>query len=635
MSIQRRLDPRALSQPAIHILEAEAAAIGSKFGGSPSDILACLDRLVATFPFDAAGPEDGFVDRLCLPPFRALSDAARVLGGPKAVELFSREDLKLIDLRVGAAQQLVDPDVPAYALKELASHVRDFCDFQREHSGFIIQTGLPPRHFKQCPWLHAHLGRSYDTRATRSPYCPHQFGSTEESLPPYEWSPACDQVAFSLSEIEVRSYEEAGMLGGLHIRDAEGLEYGREQWFETRLRILALLADATQMTSPASLTRECLNEITSAYTPEDVAFLHRMDQWYFGGQIRLGSGEALDHKMAPGGLANLLEVLGRFQMELSLLTFTGLRQWLAIAWPDFDNEGPLIPRELLYFKMIERCGWVEANREIDEWQARIRRENAAWQSFDEDVMRQLLANCQPPVDVRVHLGHTDVLSMPQHHAEDCQTRIETGTTLQALDLSRPTFRRDGDSWTIVFDENWTPRPDSEGLRHIEFLLRNPGQSFTGLDLCTIRRVHRAPNTVKLMDLVEDLQGMSLDADSTQREDKDQLDRFIKCIKELEQRVKAGEDSTGSLAEDLKDVKDYFRETFGTSPEYLVISGKKTLIERTFIRRTKKDRDSARNAINRAIEGLVKLPSLMAHLHKSLKVGPEFSYAPTTPVNWDF
>ena len=49
----------------------------------------------------------------------------------------------------------------------------------------------------------------------------------------------------------------------------------------------------------------------------------------------------------------------------------------------------------------------------------------------------------------------------------------------------PVFRREGDYWTIVYDAAVVRLRDAKGLRYLEPLLRQPGQSFHVAELARL------------------------------------------------------------------------------------------------------------------------------------------------------
>jgi hypothetical protein len=80
------------------------------------------------------------------------------------------------------------------------------------------------------------------------------------------------------------------------------------------------------------------------------------------------------------------------------------------------------------------------------------------------------------------------LELP-HHAERAAAR-----TTASPQVARNVFRREGDVWTIGFDERALRLKDTKGLRYLARLIGHPGQEYHVIDLAGAADVHQAEVT---------------------------------------------------------------------------------------------------------------------------------------------
>jgi hypothetical protein len=105
--------------------------------------------------------------------------------------------------------------------------------------------------------------------------------------------------------------------------DAERLERDRPRLFGLKLELVRMLARAAaDPGQPQQLWRACIDRLATQLTKNDMEFYLGMDHVYLGDDVQLGVGDCWSPKWSPGGLTNLLHVVGRCEVELVIGTFT-------------------------------------------------------------------------------------------------------------------------------------------------------------------------------------------------------------------------------------------------------------------------------------------------------------------------
>ena len=267
-------------------------------------------------------------------PFTLLTDAWESLPADKAFQLLESEDLKTLARRLWAVEYLSDEGVPLYSLPELEHHLDVFIKHLERDRKHLIKTGLPQHCFRPCRWLYLQLGRLYDVKATGSPW-PHDEIMRKRKgmpkMPAYNWVKHVPHKGFLGIEstgFEHCAYEEADLLRDMDSENAQRLEASRARLFDLRIKVLRELHDAVSREDCSQLWKKCLKLLTDTVLGDEADFLLGMDRSYIGVDARSDGAAEASPKMIPGGLTNLLEVIGQCEKEIAIGTLANTRQQL-------------------------------------------------------------------------------------------------------------------------------------------------------------------------------------------------------------------------------------------------------------------------------------------------------------------
>jgi hypothetical protein len=632
--------------------------------------------LVIEFAEDVANRPDELVQAMGRFPLSLFDDTRKYLGFKRAVALIEHGDVQDLAQRIQLTEHLFSDSTPFYQLSELAKHVNDFAEFLKTHQRYLIATGLPPYCFRPCRWLYVHLGRLYDTRTTESPYPYDEFRrSGNQDRDPYQWvraqrkmQPApnssrtskrsrrvfsavpdecvsqvlCTLRAASSLRVPCR-YEDADLLGRMKKDDAERIERERSRMFDLKLRIVELLAKAAKSGNANGLRKTCLDALTHAFRADEVEFYFRMDDYYIGANSIRGVEFSPSAEWSPGGLTNILEVLGHCEAELTHKMYDEARR--SIPKAVFKRLAAANQhRTWRYLDVVDSPRRREFDVMIDTLLAKA----VTTQGFRAEFLKWLKDSLGRDFKVLVPIEmlprHAEPLRhLIQDQANVMQEKRERGDFVIGLPNGRNIFRRDGNSWTIQFEGKIIPKPDADGWFYIAQLLRCPKRVLSAFDL---RELHVAwgadPTGWLRSNRVQELlaaegqeaadrpDALHLQAkDSGDLIDKAGRKKFKKELSELTKRheyaLQQGDEGAATeFAEEIKQIKSFMRE--GTRP-----SRKRVMLSDE----NKKANDAVRNAIERVLGDLADAHSeLSEHFRKYLKYGGTYCYFPQPSVEWD-
>ncbi|HMO87227.1 MAG TPA: hypothetical protein PKC18_20140, partial [Lacipirellulaceae bacterium] len=485
---------------------------------------------------------------------------------------------------------------PLLSRDELAIRLEEFAAFLQEHRDHLVQTGLPPRKFGACPWLHVQLGRLYDTRATESPY------SVNEILP----DRTGDELAYLFirrppgfhthEDYEFVPYEDADFWPGLAPEDAGRLEDLRPLAFQATLEVVQYLA---QQPDPAVAADAALEKPLSQLGQENFEFLRRMDQWYLGADTRPGSAAMANPQWSPGGISNILEVVGRYVAAHRIGAFHHASLELGpLLRAARDAESEDVTGPAGYFSLLLMTGEAsELNGALDRFVSEQREEKQFWAQFN----------------AQIDAGATNLAAPPE-----AAPGMESSPS--------PRFSRSGGTWTISYGGGTHAANDRVGYFYLSVLLGKPKEPFEAAEL---RRLHRATQIVgrARSGNPEDLGEGSSDLGEVLDEEgqNSYQARITRLRQESETAKRRGQvamrrEHDGEIAQ-IESALAKSRTPRG-APRRLADPAKR-------------DWDAVKNAIDRAVEKIQGFnPALHLHLQVSLKFAkPWISYAPDPPVEW--
>src|SRR5262245_18429061 len=168
--MSRRPSPSTAANPIDELSRGAASELCERFDWPKtweSRVARVLGRIARTFlSSDDAGEVDG---EIRLYAYGLVRDGVLALSTKKALDIFERQDLRVLIRRIRAVDYLLGEFTPFYTLDELANHLDRFGMFLEQHEDVLRRTGLPFDSFRWCSWLDAHLGRLYDTRVVHPP----------------------------------------------------------------------------------------------------------------------------------------------------------------------------------------------------------------------------------------------------------------------------------------------------------------------------------------------------------------------------------------------------------------------------------------------------------------------------------
>jgi hypothetical protein len=489
-----------LPRPARILLNNEAEQLADRFGVEAALVQSGLLALAKGQDPNLVFDHEAFPTALRNFPFTLITDVLESLPRNEAVRIIREENLPQLASHVSLTDYLADEDVPFFSLAEMAEHVRTFAEFIVKHKKFIVATGLPPRYFRRCRWLYVQLGRLYDTRITGSPY-PHDelfSGSKRKPEPqPYDW------WRTSESGMVECSFEEAGIRHRIAPTDAERIEWNRQQLFNIKLRVLELLKDALDRRRAEDLLAKCVSEVTTALTSDQIEFYCRMDQLYLGASAIDGVDERPSAQNSPGGLANLLQVIGHVEAEIRIGMLSRTKEAMpptlvqalreqAVQVDEIQlNNQDLCPWR--YLRLMSRRDLDKLDSALDEMLKRAKWERAFWQDFQSRVRESLQPQTPVPMLIQLDPRCANLISpLVQDYADTLAKRRAEGETLVPPAPRGPVFRMVGDSWNIRYGEGALfAMEDAVGLHYIAHLLGHRGQRFPVEELRSIQTARMA------------------------------------------------------------------------------------------------------------------------------------------------
>ncbi|HTQ37818.1 MAG TPA: hypothetical protein VMJ32_02250 [Pirellulales bacterium] len=463
------------------------------------DIFRCLERLVGTFAPRTILDPNLFLPAMQTFPFSLLAAALEALPADAAFQLLHKADLPELAGRVKMLVYLLDDKTPFYSLDELAAELGQFREFLQQHRDFLVQTGLPPMTFKGSRWLYEELGRVYDTRCTGSPWPIDEFADEAIALKmdPCEWirwkkrtgttlgqaggdvrgltveehkdlpSPEIDsrkqdasgefsdqQRKLFLADLFTEgkdpvkcSYAKADFLNGMRAEDAIRLEACRATVHALKLETLDQLVQATRDRRADEIWQNFVPVLKKSIPHDELEFLLSMDRFYLGADVRVKRVVTENPEMIPGGLSNLINVVGHVEKEICIGTLNKTKHLWDTSLPkDAVAQHPgEYPAAAHYFKAYRRPTHRQLDAILDEARRLGEQEASFWQDFAERVRKALGPECRIPVTAYVKLE--DALTIAPRLQEIADKLSQAGGEAQPDGAQNPFDPRD----KVIYD----------------------------------------------------------------------------------------------------------------------------------------------------------------------------------------
>jgi len=639
----------------VQVLRDHAGDLAERYGVAAAEVDQGLQRLAKTFLGERADDAVVLDDTLRRQPLTLMADALDLMPGPEAVQLILNADLIDLDRRVRTVAWLASPDTPLYSHGELGhtlSALAADLHADREH---LVKTGLPSRPYMGSPWLYHKLGRLYPTReATSFVSYAERFSNPRPGVPPYTWLQTPHRDVNLGSDIRECEYEQADFLPGLTAADGLRVEADRARLLDLKLRLLRRLAQSLANGQVGSSWTDVLAILTGTFTAMDVEFYAGLDGH---GLPELGDPTTAGDPRSPGGLTALLEVAGHIEQELTVGTLAAARDALTLRTQallrDMIQGGPdrdgVLP-ERLYLAVFGSPERANLDAAIDAVATRLDQAEAFWAEYRGRVNAAVRRAFRVHIVVPVALAHAETIGpVLQSYAAQAGLALDSGHWMTSPPAGMNVFRRDGQSWTIIFNGKVVGRPDAVGLFYLRLLLEYHNKDLDvrvlSRTLARSRKDEASWLREVLVETIGDLDveirretsasplsdpGEKDEADLGGVADPSAMNAYEARMTQLHEEIEAA-----SEAGDTMKANGLQKERQEINKHRMKVRGFKGGLRRMSVPE-KKVRDAVVKAINEAVEGLRQaLPALHTHLEAALHTGPRCSYRPTAPVNWQF
>lgn len=591
-----------------------------------------------------------------------------------ALALCETEDLTAYRRRVLMAQKLTSSLMPLYTLDELGGLLSEFVEHLECNRDSLLDTGHAKMFFGRSRWLDLYLNKLYFTKLAQMPdvVAPASVGQPSDFSGGIDWrrlgdrttrrgpelwelfgkinyrcetaSPPCNYVWFhhSVNGFTQCTYEEAESLSWITCDEQERLTSLRPAVLKLKSAIFCQLADSIRKRDQETVWADCLALVTRDLIAADAEFLLRMDEYYAGFDVRApGDQRTPRPPLSPGGLTNLLELVGHVEKELVVGTMRRTRGCLDGAMthdhlqrPRFISELNRSQREKLaelpplnpYLDLVALGKQDEIRSGVDLCVQLDAEEPAFWAMFRRRVEEALATEFLIDVGVRIPQQYAPLLQPRLQDFAD-QWMVSRATSPSDKKEGQNLFRRRGEGWEIQFkttNRNFFPQMD--GLFYLHVLLDKSERGYSPQQLYAEKTLSESPN--RHSHAADDVESTTLLANGGEFLDDRAREDYRQRISEIDDELRQAERNRDrTQLDELIGDKEFILSQLSQATG---LFGKKKQMSPE----GKKARDRVRNAIDRAIEKIGKWDSTLAgHLHKSLEFKDLVAYRPEEPTPW--
>ena len=600
----------------------------------------------------------------------SLAEALDYLQPEKALTLFEKEDLELLQKRATAFRYLFRRSAPFYSLDELEQLTKLFISYLKNNRDCVLKTGLSGQPFEKSPLLETLLSPLY---FVKKPISSHIAESSEigDTFYQYMWGSGNDGSA-----IRECSYEEAPVLEILTPEYAEYLNENRSKLFDLKIQILRKLLESLRTGDITNILDNCLRLLTETYDKYELESYINTDNAYIEAKIYLNENTTVWHRPVTGGITDLLEIIGHYEKELTIGTFAKTREALGqIISFDLLMYAPSNVSEIIspYFKYVALGVKEELDIALDLFSSLQAQEDDFWKEYrfrvGEDLKniyleRIVFLEC-PAVRYRAETTQynethktvvytttvagefADLLHQNlAYFAELFKLHIEyTGKPPEPPQLpsigtptvSENVFRKEGEIWRIAFADKSISLKDAKGLQYIAFLISHARKPF------------------HVLDLIAEVEGSSSELDDKiyGRMSREQLnnDHHLSISRTGNTHEILDYEATKSLKNKLNYLKEELAKAEGNNDEGWMSKLREEIevIEKQLVNAYRpsgqlsnftdsgdKARKRVANAITRSLKKIEKENiHLWRHLNSFIDKGFRCSYDPPDDIEWSF
>jgi hypothetical protein len=690
---QASLD-RALYRDPIQEIRDEAVDLAQEHGLEPERVFRVMEKLaVAWHEWLRPSEEDeSFLgSRLWCPP--CFEDALRHLPAKAALELFEVGSPLTLARRALTISHLSDPDAPFHTLDELADLLDAYVQHRQRSRDLLVTTGYPERSFARCLWLDACLAPLYPTKVPISvyprlettalspvggwqpalPFSPPAIRASEAWQPPsdrqgnliysYSWASFSERPETNgrtgVLELDpaaglgdhgpTSACEEAPVMEGLPPALAEELDESRVTLLQLQLDVLAICARCLRARDAQRLWPEVLACLSRSLTAEDVRRCWSVDDLY--DELRLARKLSPKYQLGVrmrGGLSALMRLVGHCEIEIRYEAFSEIKRAINLVrevLPSFGSyfQAVQLPLGRFLEVALDRLGDLDGELAAawGDYRSRVR-EMITTELQKQEVALSVRLPAEQAERLRAQIGpiwnmvRNAVNSDGPAVVVQLNVRHDSGDTVQSSKrrTSGSFFRKEGEAWTLVYQEKTSQLKDSKGLFYIAYLLEHPGREIHARELqqvaegmpATVGHAHVHASAEQLEE--EGLHEIRQDDCATALTRADRL-KYEAGLKELEMQVKeARQKGLTRRAADLQtradDLKQRLRADFG-------LHGR--------ARNSQSPNEKARKAVAKCIgDAIAKIGEynepLARHLNISIRRGHYLQYDPEKRVTWE-
>ena len=629
----RHARPPESTRAKLAALKRQAAILAESHGLDRARVLKVLERTVrrpAGRPSPhAAGVAEGDGSRLDFVP--SLEEALGFLDPASALELFESEDTDQLAQREAAFRYITRDTTPLYTTNELAELLDAFIAHLERNRGPLLRTGHPRTDFSRSWWLNWHLTTLYYTKVPVGVrMVRNQAGDFERS---YVWGEGLD-IGEGFPASGGRTHEDEPSFADLDPADADRLEANRGKVLAAKVASLEHLGTALRRRDANGLWPRCLRVLTEAFLGEEVEFFLRVDRAYTGFDLLSGTVIDEDADLRAGGLTDLLEVVGHCEKELVVGTMDRMKRRL-LAVPEV-----LALRS--YYGAVGQPWRQDLDAAIDEFLRLDAQERPFWDGFRGRVNEALEHDFDDEVVIRTRVKRKLRAKFEPQVATFAnwqKAQLEATGTLPLLQLSQltpqpqrtNTFRKDGDYWTLVYDQREIRLRDRRGLAYIAHLLIRPERDVAAFDLQAAAGGRRVAAPRADSRLGREQEGLRVDGfgDGGEVLDEQAIAQFRRRFAELGEELREAEENLDServaaARAEIDWIADQLQAGVG-------LGGRR--------RKSGAIAERIRKAVSKAIREAIAAierehPALGRHLDVSIRTGHLCRYEPAQQVAWE-
>ncbi len=491
---------RSLALPGTNIatlLQAEPEEFARHLGLDSTRVGAILERVSQPPTAGAGTPLSALGQRILRHGRLALLDALLHVPTETGLRLFEEADLHDLLGRWALIPYLLE-NLSFLTIDELAEVLEEFADHLTANRLSLESRGVPQTTLG-ASWPGMLLSYLYPTKSIFRESSVPIVNRTERPSPrnralkhlpaikratrvhTYWWMRAAPSSSEDL--VLQEPYEEAARQESLDEETAARVEAGRAAFLNLEIDVLRTLANALRTRDDRKLWPQCLCLLTEALRADDAALYLQMDQWSYGYDVVSGKGQDKGYlPVFPGGLSNLLLIIGSCEKELAIGTMDRTKSLLPPAVRENASFGS-------YFQAVGHPWEAQLDQALDHFAVLESQEASFWTEYRERVNEAIENEFYAEVVVRTKVRQKWAGVFEPHvrtFAEWSSTHLELAGTIPMLQLSLPDrpiperanmIRKDDGIWTIRYAGTTVHLPHVMGLEYLAYLLRHPGRDY--------------------------------------------------------------------------------------------------------------------------------------------------------------